>query len=137
VATTTVQHMIRRGGCTPGDTVVVLGLTFKEDCPDLRNSKVADLIANLKGFGLNVVVHDPMADPGEAMHEYGLALTPWEQLPTDAKAVIMAVAHRAYRDMPVEKLLAPLGGVPGVFVDIKSAADRDVIESAGHVFWRL
>ena len=137
VATTTVQHMIRRGGCTPGDTVVVLGLTFKEDCPDLRNSKVADLIANLKGFGLNVVVHDPMADPGEAMHEYGLALTPWEQLPTDAKAVVMAVAHRAYRDMPVEKLLAPLGGVPGVFVDIKSAADRAAVERAGHTFWRL
>ena len=137
VATTTVQHMIRRGGCTPGDTVVVLGLTFKEDCPDLRNSKVADLIANLKGFGLNVVVHDPMADPGEAMHEYGLTLTPWEQLPTDAKAVVMAVAHRSYREMPVETLLAPLGGVPGVFVDIKSAADRAAVERAGHTFWRL
>jgi len=137
VATTTVQHMIRRGGCTPGDTVVVLGLTFKEDCPDLRNSKVADLIANLKGFGLNVVVHDPMADPGEAMHEYGLSLTTWEQLPNNARAVVMAVAHRSYREMPVDALLAPLGGVPGVFVDIKSAVDRAAIERAGHVFWRL
>jgi UDP-N-acetyl-D-galactosamine dehydrogenase len=137
VATTTVQHMTRRGGCNPGDTVVVLGLTFKEDCPDLRNSKVADLIARLKGFGLNVVVHDPMADPAEATHEYGLSLTPWEQIPTNAKAVVMAVAHRAYRTMPVEALLAPLGGVPGVFVDIKSVADRAAIERAGHVFWRL
>lgn len=137
VATTTVQHMIRRGGCNPGDTVVVLGLTFKEDCPDLRNSKVADLIAHLKGFGLNVVVHDPMADSSEAAREYGLSLTPWEQLPTNARAVVMAVAHWEYRHMSIEALLAPLGGVPGVFVDIKSAADRFAIERAGHVFWRL
>jgi UDP-N-acetyl-D-galactosamine dehydrogenase len=129
--------MIRRGGCNPGDTVVVLGLTFKEDCPDLRNSKVADLITNLKNFGLDVVVHDPLADPQEAMHEYGLSLTPWEQMPVNAKAVVMAVAHREYRAKPVEALLAPLGGVPGVFIDIKSVADRSAIERAGHVFWRL
>jgi UDP-N-acetyl-D-galactosamine dehydrogenase len=137
VATTTVQHMIRRGGCTPGDTVVVLGLTFKEDCPDLRNSKVADLIAHLQGFGLHVVVHDPMASSAEAAQEYGLHLTPWGQLPTNAKAVVMAVAHQVYRQMPVEALLAPLGGVPGVFVDVKSAVDRAAVERAGHIFWRL
>jgi UDP-N-acetyl-D-galactosamine dehydrogenase len=83
------------------------------------------------------VVHDPMADPAEAMHEYGVRLTPWDELPTNARAVVMAVAHRSYRQMPVEALLSPLGGAPGVFVDIKSVADRAAIEAAGHLFWRL
>jgi UDP-N-acetyl-D-galactosamine dehydrogenase len=137
VATTTVAHLNRQGAVRPGDTVVVLGLTFKEDCPDLRNSKVADLIVHLTGQGLQVVVHDPMADPAEAMHEYGVRLTPWDELPTNARAVVMAVAHRSYRQMPVEALLSPLGGAPGVFVDIKSVADRAAIEAAGHLFWRL
>jgi UDP-N-acetyl-D-galactosamine dehydrogenase len=61
VAKMTVQGMIRQGGCNRGDTVVVLGLTFKEDCADLRNSKVADLVASLRSFDLNVVVHDPIS----------------------------------------------------------------------------
>jgi UDP-N-acetyl-D-galactosamine dehydrogenase len=137
IATTTVQHLIHRGGCNPGDTVVMLGLTFKEDCADLRNSKAVDLILHLKRFGLNVVVHDPMADPAEALLEHGLSLTPWDQLPTNAKGVVMAVAHSTYRNMSLEELLSPFGGVPGVFIDIKSAADRVAIERAGHMLWRL
>ena len=137
IAKTTVQLMIQQGGCQPGDTVVVLGLTFKEDCPDLRNSKVADLIAELKGFGLNVVVHDPLAAPDEARHEYGLTLTAWNDLPTDAKAIVMAVAHREYREKDIEALKAPFGGLPGVFIDVKSAFERESFRGDGTAFWRL
>jgi len=137
IAKTTVQLMIQQGGCNPGDTVVVLGLTFKEDCPDLRNSKVADLIAELKGFGLNVVVHDPLADPAEAKHEYGLTLTAWDDLPRNAKAMVMAVAHRRYKEMPTEDLLTPLSSGQGVVVDIKAISQTGATQRAGHVLWRL
>ena len=136
VAKMTVQGMIRQGGCNKGDTVIVLGLTFKEDCADLRNSKVADLIANLKSFDLNVVVHDPIADPAEATHEYGIELTPWDQLPKNVSAVAAAVSHRDYLQMPLENILALLKPA-GVFTDIKSAFDPLAIQQAGHYLWRL
>ncbi|MDD5177479.1 MAG: nucleotide sugar dehydrogenase [Sterolibacterium sp.] len=136
VAKMTVQNMIRQGACNKGDTVVVLGLTFKEDCPDLRNSKVAGLISHLKAFGLNVVAHDPIADPAEAEHEYGLQLTPWEQLPKNASAVVAAVSHRQYLQMPLTEMLSLLKP-NGVFTDVKSAYDATTIQQAGHVVWRL
>lgn len=136
VAKMTVQKMINQGGCDKGDTVVVLGLTFKENCPDLRNSKVADLIANLKAFGLNVVVHDPIADPAEALHEYGLTLTPWAELPHNVGAVVAAVSHREYQAMPIGEILSLLKP-GGVFTDVKSAYDPYAIERAGHTVWRL
>ncbi|WP_443113618.1 nucleotide sugar dehydrogenase [Herbaspirillum seropedicae] len=136
VAKMTVQKMINQGGCNRGDKVVVLGLTFKEDCPDLRNSKVADLIVHLKNFGLEVFVHDPLADPTEARHEYGLELTPWEQLPRDASAVVSAVSHKQYKATPLADILALLKP-NGVFTDVKSAYDAATITAAGHTVWRL
>jgi UDP-N-acetyl-D-galactosamine dehydrogenase len=136
IAKMTVQAMIRQGGCSRGDTVVVLGLTFKEDCADLRNSKVADLVANLRAFDLNVVVHDPIADPVEAKHEYGIDLTPWDQLPKGVSAVVSAVSHREYLQMPLANILSLLK-TTGVFTDIKSAFDQVTIEKAGHTVWRL
>ena len=136
IAKMTVQGMIRQGGCNKGDTVIVLGLTFKEDCADLRNSKVADLVANLKGYGLNVVVHDPLADPAEAGHEYGLELTAWENLPKSVSAIVAAVSHRTYLSMPLDRILAHLKP-HGVFADIKSVFDPVAIERAGHLVWRL
>jgi UDP-N-acetyl-D-galactosamine dehydrogenase len=114
----------------------VLGLTFKEDCADLRNSKVADLIANLKAFDLNVVVHDPIADAAEAIHEYGIELTPWDQLPKQVSAVVAAVSHREYLQMPLEDILALLKPA-GVFTDIKAAFSPVAVEQAGHYLWRL
>jgi UDP-N-acetyl-D-galactosamine dehydrogenase len=136
VAKMTVQGMIRQGGCNKGDTVIVLGLTFKEDCADLRNSKVADLIANLRAFDLNVVVHDPIADPAEAQHEYGIGLTAWDQLPRNVSAVVAAVSHREYLQMPLGEILALLKPT-AVFTDIKSAFDPIAIKQAGHAVWRL
>jgi UDP-N-acetyl-D-galactosamine dehydrogenase len=136
IAKMTVQGMIRQGGCNRGDTVIVLGLTFKEDCADLRNSKVADLITSLEAFDLNVVVHDPIAEPTEARHEYGIDLISWDQLPQSASAVVAAVSHRQFLQMPLERILALLKPA-GVFTDIKSVFDSIAIKQAGHYVWRL
>lgn len=136
VAKMTVQNMIKRGGCKVGDQVVVLGLTFKENCPDLRNSKVADVIRHLKAYGLDVIVHDPVACSEEAESEYGIKLTPWENLPKNASALVAAVAHQQYLDIPLENILSLLKP-NGVFSDIKSSYDPKVIEQAGYAVWRL
>jgi len=136
IAKMTVQSMVKQGGCNRGDKVIVLGLTFKENCPDLRNSKVADLIASLKTFDLDVHVHDPLANPEEARHEYGVELLPWETLPNDACAVVHAVAHSEYLAAPPERILALLKP-RGVLVDVKSALDPAPFEAAGHRIWRL
>jgi UDP-N-acetyl-D-glucosamine/UDP-N-acetyl-D-galactosamine dehydrogenase len=136
VAKMTVQGMIKQGGCQKGDTVLVLGLTFKEDCADLRNSKVADLINSLKSFDLNVVVHDPLANVDEAKSEYGITLTPWDELPRKVSAIIAAVSHRQFLQRPLEDILGLLKP-SGVFTDVKSAFDLAIIKQAGHYLWRL
>ncbi len=136
IAKQTVKHMIQGGGCNKGATVIVLGLTFKEDCADLRNSKVADLIANFQGFGLNVVVHDPVADIAEAEHEYGVRLKEWGDLPCQADALVLAVSHREYLQTPLADILAHLKP-GGVFTDIKSVFDAEAIRQAGFTSWRL
>jgi len=136
VAKMTVQNMINQGGCRKGDTVIVLGLTFKEDCPDLRNSKVVDMIASLEAFGLDVVVHDPIASPQEAMDEYGLTLTPWDALPKGVSAIVAAVSHQEYLRQPFSEFAALLKPY-GVFSDVKSAFDTSIVEKTGHIVWRL
>ena len=136
VAKQTVKNLIQGGGCNKGATVVVLGLTFKEDCSDLRNSKVADLIANFHGFGLNVIVHDPVADGAEAEHEYGIHLTAWNELPRQADAIVLAVSHRQYLQTPLADILAHLKP-GGVLTDIKSVFDAEKIRQAGFISWRL
>src|SRR5207253_130879 len=83
------------------DTLEVLGLTFKEDVPDLRNSHVIDVINELKSYGVQVFVHDPVPDPEEARNEYGLELVSWDELPK-AEAMVVAVAHRQFRSVGAE-----------------------------------
>jgi UDP-N-acetyl-D-glucosamine/UDP-N-acetyl-D-galactosamine dehydrogenase len=136
VAQQTLRQLIKNGSLLPGAKVIVLGLTFKENCPDLRNSKVADVIRELKELGCKVSVHDPLADSGEAVHHYGVALTPWEQLPVQADAVVAAVPHRSYLTMPLREFLSRLKK-GGVFIDVKSAFDRTAISEAGFRMWRL
>jgi UDP-N-acetyl-D-galactosamine dehydrogenase len=99
IAQQTVKCMIQHGDRIKGAQVIVLGLTFEENCPDLRNSKVADLITELQSFGCAVTVHDPLAAAAEADHEYGLKLTTWEQLPNKAAAIVAAVSHHEYLEM--------------------------------------
>jgi UDP-N-acetyl-D-galactosamine dehydrogenase len=135
IAQQTVKHLIRTGVSVKGARVNVLGLTFKEDCPDLRNSRVVDIISELRDYGCQVAVHDPMADPEEARHEYGLELTPWEALPR-ADAIVLAVAHKLYRELAMEDYRNMLNG-GSYLVDVKSVIDRPRAEAAGIHVWRL
>jgi UDP-N-acetyl-D-galactosamine dehydrogenase len=136
VAQQTVKGIINNGGAVKHAKVIVLGLTFKENCPDLRNSKVADLIKELQSFGCDVSVHDPIAESPEAEHEYGISLTPWEQLPNDADAIVAAVSHKEYLAMSLAEITAKLKQ-GGVFTDVKSAYDQEAVKAAGFKLWRL
>lgn len=135
IAQRTVKEMIHAGHNVLGATATVLGLTFKEDCPDLRNSKVIDIIRELQDYGINVQVCDPLADPAEALHEYGVTLVPFDELST-AEAVVVAVAHREYLSLPIEKLSSMMKGAP-LIVDVKGIYDRQLIENNNIRIWRL
>lgn len=136
VAQQTIKQMIDNGTNIKGAKVIVLGLTFKENCSDLRNSQSADLVKELQDFGCEVHVHDPQAEPEQALHEYGITLSEWGQLPQNADAIVAAVSHAEYTTQPVSNLLALLK--PGcVFIDIKSAYPPEAITAAGACLWRL
>ncbi len=136
VAQQTIKQMIHNGSTIRGSNVIILGLTFKENCPDLRNSKVADVITELQEFGCNVIVHDPIADPNEAIHEYGVTLKAWEELPNNVEAIVAAVSHASYLEMPIKSILSLMKS-DGVFVDVKSAYSSDAIHNLGYRVWRL
>jgi UDP-N-acetyl-D-galactosamine dehydrogenase len=135
VAEQTVKNLINAGFPVKGAQVVVLGLTFKEDCPDLRNSKVIDVIRELQSYGVNVHVHDPVAEAEEAMHEYGVSLVSWEQLPR-ADAMVAAVAHKELKSHSVDEYVAKLAP-GGIYVDVKSQADAAALKARGVNVWRL
>jgi len=136
VAQQTIKQMIGNGSNIKGAKVIVLGLTFKENCSDLRNSKVADLVKELREFGCEVYVHDSLAEPKQALQEYGITLSEWGQLPQNADAIVAAVSHTEYTTQPVASLLAPLKS-GGVFIDIKSAYLPEAITATGACLWRL
>lgn len=135
IAQRTVKHMIRAGHDVLGASVIVLGLTFKEDCPDLRNSKVIDIVKELEDYGIKVTVSDPLADTLEAEQLYGIKLVPFPAL-KKASAVILAVAHSAYRQLSVETLLSLMGEIP-LLIDVKSLFERAPLEEANIRVWRL
>jgi UDP-N-acetyl-D-galactosamine dehydrogenase len=135
IAQRAVKEMIRSGHHILGSTVTVLGLTFKEDCPDLRNSKVIDIIRELQDYGINVQVHDPTASPSEAAAEYGVELVPLEKM-QPAAAVIVAVAHRLYREWSSADLTRLMGGNP-VVIDVKGIFEPAELETMGVRLWRL
>ena len=135
VAEKTVKLMTGSGSPVAGASVNVLGLTFKEDCADIRNTRVIDIIAELRNYGITVFTHDPLADPHEAREEYGEALCEWSGLPR-ADAIIVAVAHKEYLDLPIERLLQKVKP-GGVIVDVKSKLDRQALSGNGISSWRL
>jgi UDP-N-acetyl-D-galactosamine dehydrogenase len=135
IAGETVKQMIQSGFPVKGANVIVLGLTFKENCPDLRNSRVIDVVRELQSFGANVHVHDPIADPAEAMHEYGVALTQWDALPR-AHALVAAVAHGEYKRRSVADFVAKIEP-NGLYVDVKCQADMAALNAQGVQVWRL
>jgi UDP-N-acetyl-D-galactosamine dehydrogenase len=135
IAEQTIKQMIAAGSSVKGARVNVLGLTFKENCGDLRNSKVIDIIRELKTYGVEVFVTDPQADSDEAVHEYGVAITPWDEMPR-ADALVAAVAHREYAGLGAEALAQKL--VPGgAFIDVKAGFDAAALAAAGYRVWRL
>lgn len=119
-----------------GQTSAVLGLTFKENCPDLRNSRVIDVIQELREFGVQVQVCDPQAEHDEAEEEYGVSLTPFAEL-APADAVIVCVAHSEFAALDIpgyQKLLKPDARV---LIDVKGVVDKAAAQAAGLRFWRL
>ena len=135
IAQRAVKEIIHAGHPVLGCVVTVLGLTFKEDCPDLRNSKVIDIIAELKDYGVDVQVCDPLADPAEAKHEYGVTLVAPDKL-KPAVAVVAAVAHKEYRSLTASDLAALMGKNP-VLVDVKGLYPRERMQAAGIRVWTL
>src|SRR5467141_468668 len=135
IAEQTIKQIIRNSNPVKGAKIIVLGLTFKENVPDLRNSHVIDVINELKSYGVQVFVHDPVPDPAAARHEYGLELISWEELPI-AEAMVVAVAHSRFRNMSTETLARKIVK-SGSFIDVKSQFDRKVLAAAGLCVWRL
>jgi UDP-N-acetyl-D-galactosamine dehydrogenase len=138
VAEQTVKQLIVADKAVKGARILVLGLTFKENCPDVRNTKVVDIVSELKEYGVEVLVHDPMADAIVTKHEYGLDLIDLEGLaPVDG--VIWAVAHSAFADITPERLKALCcnGGGCGVVMDVKGVLTRGAVEGVGLGYWSL
>jgi UDP-N-acetyl-D-galactosamine dehydrogenase len=134
VAQRTVKLMLNSGLSTKGARVGVLGLTFKEDVTDLRNSRVPDVLKELEEFGIMPMVHDPHADAEIASHEYGLNVTPLAEF-AELDALILAVPHREYRAWSMTKYLSMLK-TGGVLVDLKSALPREQVPSSVP-YWSL
>jgi UDP-N-acetyl-D-galactosamine dehydrogenase len=135
IAEKAVKMMIRSGLNGKRARVGVLGLTFKEDCPDLRNSRVVDIVRELETYGIQVLVHDPMADAGEAQHHYGITLQRWDAV-KELDALIIAVGHRVYREKPLAEYLGRLRP-SGCLIDVKSILDIEEVLKCGVNFWRL
>jgi len=134
VAQKVVKLLIDADITVKGARVGVLGLTFKENCNDIRNSKVPDILKELRQFGIDPLVHDPLASPGEALREYGLTLSPLQDLsPLDA--MVLAVSHRGYLDVGQSQLLGMIRD-RGVMVDVKSAFEPERMER-GIRYWSL
>ena len=135
IADQTVKYLVCKGWKIKDAPIVVLGLTFKEDCPDLRNSRVIDVIRELQSYGARVLVHEPVADADEARREYGIDLMSWESLPR-AAAIVAAVAHKAFRERPVSDYVEKLQP-GGVLTDVKSLFDASQLKNQGITVWRL
>ncbi len=122
------------GGSIKRAKVGVLGLTFKENVPDIRNSRVPDIIEELKGYSINPIIHDPLADHEEAMKEYGVELADWDSL-RDLDGLILAVPHKAYLEKNLSGILDMMKP-NGVLIDIKSVVDRSKLPD-GVLFYSL
>ena len=134
-----VKEMIRAGQAPSKSKVVIMGITFKENCPDIRNSKVEDIINRLKEYDITPVVIDPWADVDEVMREYGVELAEAGEI-SDADCVIIAVAHNEFKTMPLserDKIFKDTENKNKVLVDVKSMIDKKAAQNAGYRYWRL
>jgi UDP-N-acetyl-D-galactosamine dehydrogenase len=135
IADQTVKKLIHMGSKVNGAKVAILGLTFKENCKDLRNSKVIDVINELQSFGVELLVHDPIADKDEALKEYDIELLDWDEI-LDVDAFVVCVAHHEYRELSAEDFSAKFDNCRLV-VDVKAIFDRESFANTGIQIWRL
>lgn len=139
VADAAIKEMVLAGKSPKNAKVAIFGLTFKENCPDIRNSKVEDIIARLKEYGIRPIVVDPWASEQDAMGEYGVTLTPLEEV-SGLDCLILAVAHNEFRQMRPEQYLNLFRDMPNdekVIIDVKGMLERDTLNNTGIRFWRL
>jgi len=136
VAEHVVKKLISVGSPVKNARVAVLGFTFKENCPDTRNTKVIDIITELREYGINPMVCDPVADAQEAEHLYNIKFTPLSNL-KELDALIVAVAHTEFQQFSLEDLDSCFAGAQKVIVDVKSLFDRQQLEQAGYSYWSL
>ena len=139
VADATIKQMILAGKRVKTAKVVILGVTFKEDCPDTRNSKVHDIIRRLNEYGVTPVLVDPEADPEGAKKECPTPLVPLEAI-SGADCVILAVAHSEFKALSlkdIDEMFAPMPNSEKVLIDVKSVLNKVEIEAAGYRYWRL
>ena len=139
VADAAVKNMIAADQAPKKSKVVILGLTFKENCPDTRNSKVYDIIKQLNTYGIEPIVVDPWANEQDAMHEYGVSLTKLEDV-KDANCIIVAVAHNEFKELSLDGIKRMYG--PGddnnkVLIDVKGLYNVEDLKLSGLKFWRL
>lgn len=139
IADCAIKKMVLAGGAPKNSKVVILGLTFKENCPDIRNSKVYDIIKKLKEYGIESIVVDPWASEKEAIAEYGVNLTPLEEV-YDADCIIVAVAHKEFKTLGLnnlKKLYKKSRDNQKVLIDVKGMYNLNDLKSSGILWWRL
>jgi len=135
----TVKNLIKAGVQINCAKVAILGLTFKEDCPDTRNSKVIDIVNELREYGINPLIYDPIADDDEAFREYGLKLNKISEL-NDIDALVIAVSHKKFVDMDISylnKFFKNVNNKQKVIIDIKGILNKNEIENLDYMYWRL
>jgi len=135
VAQNTVKQMIKADKNIKSSTVAIMGITFKEDCPDVRNSRVVDIIEELKEYGVNLIVHDPLADPKEVKEEYGVELVDLETV-QNVDALVFAVAHKEFVKSSKEEWFKRFADGKKVLMDLKGIFDKKEFDS-DFVYWRL
>ena len=140
VADAAIKEMIEAGKAPKTAKIIILGITFKENCPDTRNSKVNDILKRLEEYEISAQVTDPWADPDIAKEEYGVDLIPLEEV-KDADCVIVAVGHNQFRSYSMDQLKSffkgDLDDSEKVLIDVKSLYRMDELKASGMRFWRL
>ena len=136
VADTTIKKLVLAGKNVKDSRVVILGITFKENCPDTRNSKVIDIYEELKEYGIQAFVVDPVADEFETLREYQIKLSKLEMI-SDADCLIFAVAHDEYKQISLEKMGELFGDGERIVIDVKGILDRKILEAENYIYWRL
>lgn len=136
VAENIVKSLIKADKTVKGAKVAILGFTFKENCPDTRNTKVFDIIKELSEYGIKPLITDPIADVNEAKHLYGIEFTDFESV-HDMDAIVLAVSHDEFKRLTISQMNSTFGEGKKILLDIKGVMNRKEYEEAGYLYWRL